>query len=140
MHGRWDPPYYRVRTAAFEADFLVGDGEDLDEVCNADTFLRLADGTLWSATILTVREVERLLDRWSATGDPTGGTYFACPDGLIVREPGIANMVEALTRLLDSSDLPHVLKPTDPQSGRQPLRPRRPRSLIRLRPARATNL
>ena len=20
MHGRWDPPYYRVRTTAFEAD------------------------------------------------------------------------------------------------------------------------
>ncbi|WP_203919549.1 hypothetical protein [Rugosimonospora africana] len=110
----WDGPWYRVRTERFEASFLPSAGEDLDAVCNVDLEVRLAaDGSRWSATVFTVAEVGRLMDRWSQTGEEWGGRYFWCSDGLIVRDPGIGNMTEALSGLLDAGELTQVLRRLD---------------------------
>ncbi|GGV12828.1 hypothetical protein GCM10010260_59570 [Streptomyces filipinensis] len=64
----WDGPWYRVRTDQFEVSFLPSTGEDLDDVCNIDVEVRLTgDGSRWSATMFTLAEVERLMERWSRT-------------------------------------------------------------------------
>ncbi|MFB8123371.1 hypothetical protein ACFVG1_06120 [Streptomyces bacillaris] len=110
----WDEPWYRVRTDRFEASFLPSAGEDLDAVCNVDVEVRLAaDGSRWSATVFTLAEVERLMKRWSQTGEELGGRYFWCSDGLIVRDPGIDNMTQVLTGLLDAGDFTQVLQRLD---------------------------
>lgn len=36
--GRWDGPWYRLRTKDFEAAFLPNGGEDLESVDNVDVF------------------------------------------------------------------------------------------------------
>ncbi|MEV8325865.1 hypothetical protein [Kitasatospora sp. NPDC056731] len=100
----WDGPYYRVRTDGFEASFLPNPDEALDEVCNVDTEVRLPDGSRWSATIFTVAEVSRLMKRWEETGEAAGGQSFWCSDGLIVRDPGIREMVTVITELLASGE------------------------------------
>ncbi|MFE7485212.1 hypothetical protein [Streptomyces sp. NPDC057552] len=120
----WDEPWYRVRTDRFEASFLPGEGEDLDAVCNVDVEVRLvADGSRWSATVFTVAEAERLMKRWSRTGEEFGGSYFWCSDGLMVREPGIDNMTQVFADLLDAGDFTKILQRLDdeqpaPRSGR----------------------
>ena len=107
---RWDGPWYRVRTDTFEASFLPSAGEDLAAVCNVDVEVRLTDGSRWSATVFTVAEVERVMEKWSQTGEAMGGRYFWCSDGLIVRDPGVDNMTQVITGLLDAGEFDEVFQ------------------------------
>ncbi|MFI1735772.1 hypothetical protein ACH40E_42605 [Streptomyces acidicola] len=109
-----DEPWYRVRTGRFVASFLPGASEDLDAVCNVDVEVRLVeDGSRWSATVFTVAEVERLMEKGAQTGEDLEGRYFWCSDGLIVRDPGIDNMTEVIASLLNSGEFGQVLQRLD---------------------------
>nr|WP_267717253.1 hypothetical protein [Streptomyces sp. CoH17] len=93
---------------------LRGRSRILDDVCNVDVEVRLVDGgSRWSATVFTVAEVERLMDKGVQTGEDLGGRYFWCSDGLIVREPGIDNMTQVIAGLLDSGEFEQVLQRLD---------------------------
>ncbi|MFJ4598106.1 DUF4279 domain-containing protein [Kitasatospora sp. NPDC088861] len=109
----WHGPFYRVRNNDFEIRFLPDPHEDLDDVCNTDAEVLLPDGSRWGATILTVDEVGRLMNRWDGTGEALGGRYFSCSDGLIVRSPGIAGMVDVIVGLLEAGELQHTFKRLD---------------------------
>lgn len=111
--GRWDGPWYRVRTEHFEAAFLPNAGEDLESVDNVDIFVDLNDGTRWSATVITLSEVETVMERWAATGEALGGAYFSCSDGLIVRDAGISKMTQVLVGLVETGDFTHILQRID---------------------------
>ncbi|WP_051801465.1 hypothetical protein [Streptomyces sp. NRRL F-525] len=100
----WDGPYYRVRAEEFDALFLPGPDESLDEVCNVDVEVHLPDGSRWSATIFTLAEVDRLMKRWEETEEAAGGKYFWCSNGLVVRAPGIPGMVTVIADLLRSRE------------------------------------
>ncbi|GAA5063116.1 hypothetical protein GCM10023336_42090 [Streptomyces similanensis] len=63
--------------------------------------------------MFTLAEVERLMKRWSQTGEELGGRYFWCSDGLIVRDPGIDNMTQVLAGLIDAGDFAQVLQRLD---------------------------
>jgi hypothetical protein len=102
--GGWDGPYYRVRAAGFEALFLPRPDELLDEVCNVDVEVHLPDGSRWSATVLTLAEVDQLMRRWEGTGEAAAGRCFWCSDGLIVRDPGVQGMVDVIAELLVSEE------------------------------------
>ncbi|MFJ3828888.1 hypothetical protein ACIPWI_13040 [Streptomyces sp. NPDC090046] len=107
----WDEPCYRVRTDRFVASFLPDEGEELDAVCNVDLEVRLtADGSRWSATVFTLAEVDRLMKMAARTGEDLGGRFFWCSDGLIVRDPGVDNMAQVLTGLLESGDFTQILQ------------------------------
>jgi len=106
----WDGPWHRVRAGAFEASFLPSPDEDLDSVCNVDAEVRLVDGSRWGATVLTVAEVEHLMEAWKRTGEAPGGRYFWCSDGLIVREPGIESMTHVIAGLLDSGEFTRIFR------------------------------
>ena len=109
----WDGYSYRVRTEPFEAWFTVGVDEDLEAVDNVDVDVRLADGSRWGATLLTLAEVARLMDSWSRTGEALSGRVFWCVNQLIVRDPGIDNMVAVLGGLIDSGEFTHIFKRLD---------------------------
>ena len=106
----WDGPYYVVRTSAFDADFLVGEGEDPDEVANVDVRVQFPDGTRWGATMFTLGEVDRLMRRWERTGEYADGRYFPISHDLIVREPGVPKMTAVLIAMHDSDDLKSLLE------------------------------
>lgn len=109
----WDGPVYRVRTPSLEITFFIGGGEDPDEVENVDAEVRLADGSRWSATIVTLDQVDRLMASWVGTGEYGVGSHFWCSDGLIVREPGVGNMTRVLAWLHDEGELRSVLNRLD---------------------------
>ncbi|MEU9851638.1 hypothetical protein [Streptomyces sp. NPDC047985] len=106
----WDEPWYRVRYEDFEAWFLPGPHEDLDAVCNVDVEVRLEDGSRWSATVFTVAEVKRLMEKGARTGEDLSGRYFWCSDGLIVRDPGIDSMTQVIRGLLDAGEFDDVFQ------------------------------
>ena len=111
--GRWDGPWYRVRTEHFEAAFLPNAGEDLEVVDNVDVFVDLKDRSRWSAIIITLGQVEAVMARWVESGEALGGRYFWCSDGLIVRDPGISNMTRVLTGLIESDAFTQILHRLD---------------------------
>jgi hypothetical protein len=111
--GRWDSPWYRVQVDGFEIAFLLESEEEIDEVDNVDVIVRLGDGTTWTATVFTLSEVQRLMDRWSSTGEALAGRYFWCWDGLIVREPGVTAIVDVISGLVASGDVRYIFKPGD---------------------------
>ncbi|MEW2505360.1 MULTISPECIES: hypothetical protein [unclassified Amycolatopsis] len=111
--GRWDGPWYRVRTDRLEADFLPDAGEDPEDVCDVDVQVRLPDGSRWTATVFTLAEVEKLMQRWTASDEALGGRYFWVSDGLIVRDPGVSAIVGVLEGLLDNGDFASILQRHD---------------------------
>lgn len=111
--GSWDGPWYRVRTEHFEAAFLPSADEDVELVDNVDVFVDLKDGSRWSATIITLAQIELLMERWAASGEALAGRYFWVTDGLIVRDAGITNMTQVLTGLLENGEFTQILQRLD---------------------------
>ncbi|WP_432846557.1 hypothetical protein ACQPXB_38415 [Amycolatopsis sp. CA-161197] len=111
--GRWDGPWYRVRTDRLEADFLPDAGEDPEDVCDVDVEVRLPDGSRWTATVFTLAEVEKLMQRSTGSDEALGGRYFWVSDGLIVRDPGVSAIVGVLEGLLDNGDFASILQRLD---------------------------
>ncbi|MEU4099402.1 hypothetical protein ACFY8X_25745 [Streptomyces tanashiensis] len=109
----WEGPWYRVRTEAFVASFLPSEDEDLNAVCAVDVSVTLNDGSHWTATVFTVREVERLMTLWAGTDEALGGRYFWVPDGLIVRDPGIDNMADVIAGLVENGEFHSIFQRSD---------------------------
>ncbi|MFE4912296.1 hypothetical protein ACFRCX_12200 [Streptomyces sp. NPDC056652] len=84
--------------------------EAIEEVCNVDAEVHLADGSRWSSTIFTLAEVDRLMRSWEASGEAVSGQCFFCADGLIVRNPGIGSMVRVIAALVASGELDEVFR------------------------------
>ncbi|GAB3947907.1 hypothetical protein GCM10029976_078050 [Kribbella albertanoniae] len=105
-----EPPYHVFTDPAFVLRLLLDPGEPLDQVCNIDAFLEVPGKGTWAATILTVDEVRRLLDRRRTTGE---GSYFAGVDDLIVREPGLDSIVAAVRDLVKDGSYESVLVKCD---------------------------
>ncbi|WP_405638240.1 hypothetical protein OHB53_09020 [Streptomyces sp. NBC_00056] len=111
--GVWDGPFYRVHTEHFDAAFVPNAGEDLEAVDNVDVFVDLPDGSRWSATIITLAQVDLAMKRWAATGEALGGRYFWVSDGLIVRDAGISNMTQVLVGLIENGEFAQILQRLD---------------------------
>jgi hypothetical protein len=116
--GVWDGPVYRVRTDVATISYVPDAGEPLDGVCNVDAFIDLPDGSHWTATVFTLAEVARLMDRGRATGEDLAGAYFVGIDNVIVRDPGIEAMTTVLTHLVRAGDHEYVFfRVQDPTPG-----------------------
>lgn len=72
---------------------LVRGIEDDGSVRNADVELVDGHGARWSATVLTVAEVQRLMLLYRDTGECLGGAFFRVPDLLILNEPTLGSLV-----------------------------------------------
>ncbi|MEU0941597.1 hypothetical protein ABZ379_02220 [Streptomyces canus] len=96
------------------ASYLPDVDEALEDVRDVDVEVRLtADGSRWSATVFTLAEVERVMEKGARTGEDLDGRFFWCSDGLIVRDPGVDNMTRVLVGLLDTGDVECILQRLD---------------------------
>ena len=102
---------YRVGKQGVQVGFLLEDGQDPDSVENTDAVIEMPDGRRWGATLITVREVERILARWRSSGEAAGGLYLRVPDLVLMSGPGLEQMAAALADLVDN----------DQQTGLTPL-------------------
>ncbi|WP_208616048.1 hypothetical protein [Streptomyces cellostaticus] len=92
--------YHVVREPGFSAYFLLGAEDEVETVSDVDAWVRLPDGSKWTASMLTLDAVAEVLTRWKATGEHGGGAFFACPDLVIVPEPGVPAMTAALREIV----------------------------------------
>jgi hypothetical protein len=110
VNAVWEGPFYRVQRDGYEMCFVPDGREALEDVCNVDMWVILADGCRWSGTIFTLDEVRELMDRWATTGEELGGSFFSCWDGLIVRDAGISAMVRVVDHLVQTGDYENVFR------------------------------
>ncbi|MFJ3169790.1 hypothetical protein ACIPJK_03295 [Streptomyces roseus] len=96
-----DHPFHVVETARFTITYILGLDDDPLTVENTDALVETPDGTRWSATLLTHREIARVMDRWATTGECADGSYFQVKDLVIVREPGVDSMTRALVDIFE---------------------------------------
>ncbi|MFF1378520.1 hypothetical protein [Streptomyces sp. NPDC058308] len=101
--------YHVVTDDRFTALFMLGADDRAEDVENADAELRLPDGTRWSATFMTLREIAAVMDRWKRTGECAGGAFFQCADLVVVPTGGVDAMTTALRALLDEGGPEGVL-------------------------------
>jgi len=92
---------HRVVKQGVQIEFLLEDGEDIDSVDNIDAVIETPDGRRWGATLITIREVERILERWKRSGESAGGLYVRIPDLILMSGPGVEQMVAAILDLVD---------------------------------------
>ncbi|WP_345365414.1 hypothetical protein [Actinoallomurus liliacearum] len=98
-------------TDQFRAVFMLGAEDEVDSVENVDVEVYLSDGTRWSATFMTMREIEKIMDRWRSSGENSGGRYFRSGDLVIVREAGISAMVQTMESALADGGPYSILTP-----------------------------
>ena len=103
-------PLYRVENQQFSALFMLGAEDDRETVENVDAELVLPDGTRWSATFMTLRAISQVMNRWKETGECSGGSYFQCPDLVIISEGGLAAMLDSFKGIIDSGGPEGVLQ------------------------------
>ncbi|EFL17715.1 hypothetical protein [Streptomyces sp. C] len=96
-----DDPFHIVDTARFSVTYVLGDDDRPETVENTDAIITAPDGKQWSATLLTLAEIARIMDRWSATGECADGSYLQVRDLVVVREPGVEAMTRALVDIFD---------------------------------------
>ena len=105
--------FVKVQLNHAEALFMLGAEDDAETVENVDVEVFYDDGSRWSGTFLSLAEIGRIMDRWRFTGESLGGSYFQCPDLVIVRHGGVAAMSRVLNGLVDSGEFRSVLVRVD---------------------------
>ncbi|RSM73412.1 hypothetical protein DMH04_41085 [Kibdelosporangium aridum] len=104
---------HRITTDSLTLEVALGD-DDPATVANADAWITLPDGTKWTATFLTHAEVGRIMDRWRDTGECLDGRYFRVgPDLVIIRSPGVAEMLAVATELVATGEYTDALHRVD---------------------------
>jgi hypothetical protein len=93
-------PFVRMTILDAEVIFLFGEGDDPAMIENVDAELTLKDGSRWGATLLTYREIGRIMSRWRDSGEYISGAYLRIPDLIVTSEAGLAPMVIALEDIL----------------------------------------
>lgn len=83
--------------------------DDDGTASNADVELTDTYGERWSATVMTLAEVARLMGTWEATGECQSGAYFRVPDLVIVRDPRREAVVEVFAELHRTGDHRHEM-------------------------------
>ncbi len=67
---------------------------------NVDVEVRFEDGSRFSATFFTLRNIQFLFDKFQADGEHLAGLYFHCPDMILVRDYSTEIVAETVRHLL----------------------------------------
>ena len=105
-------PFVKFKILDAVAVFTLGADDDPATVENVDVQV-LADGSRWSATFLTLRELDVLMERWKESGESHAGAYLRVPDLIVIREPGLAAMVAVLEGMVRDKQI-YQLSPLPP--------------------------
>ncbi|MBU2662058.1 hypothetical protein KOI35_00915 [Actinoplanes bogorensis] len=99
-----------IRVPGAEIDFVLGAADDPETVDDFDVVVTLDDGTRWSAGLLTMGAIQRIMDRWATTGEAEGGDFFQSDDLMILRRPGVPFATDLLRRLAAAGQIQYTLR------------------------------
>jgi hypothetical protein len=106
-------PLTKVQLRGAVAVFMLGADDDASAVENLDVEVTLSDGSRWAATLLTLDEIRRLMERWKTTGECLDGSYFQCADLVVIERGGIQMATGLLSRLVDTGQIRDVFVRVD---------------------------
>lgn len=102
-------PYYTHEEDDFRVDILVGT-DDPGTLDDADIEVRLLPaGTRYSASVMTVDVIRRIMDHHARSGESLGGRYLLIPDLLILRRGGVKEIVDVIRDLVRADNIDGVL-------------------------------
>jgi hypothetical protein len=107
---RADDAYLRVATAIGEVRILLG-GEDPAIVENCDGFIHSPSGEVRSFTAMTLMEIDRVMQKWEASGESLSGAHLRVPDLVVLRSGGVDSVVAAVVDL--AAELPVIVLDSD---------------------------
>jgi len=87
----------------FEIDF-IGDIDDVN-TDNIDVYVTLSNGRKFTATLFTLSNIKRILDRYRESGECAYGKYFWASDMIIVENINPLTIREAIADLIKSDEL-----------------------------------
>jgi hypothetical protein len=100
-----DGPFYRVTTDSFELSIPRWKEHHPEDTEAADVTISLPDGSRHYATFMTLGAIKQLMDRHRQTGECHSGSYFWASDLIIIREPGIPAVIDAVADLITTGNL-----------------------------------
>lgn len=104
-------PYVTHDEDDFGVDILVGD-EDPAVVDNVDVVIRLPGKGRYSATVITLDVIREIMDRHAVSGESLNGRHLVVSDLVIIRTPGVAEIIDVVRDLVKNNEveatLPHL--------------------------------
>ncbi|MEV5494715.1 hypothetical protein AB0M50_04865 [Nonomuraea fuscirosea] len=98
--------YFHWAGDGFEVDILLDGNVDAAGLEVGDSIITLPTGERYSALLITLNQISRIMDRHRQSGENLSGRYFGTPDLIVVREKGVAAMVDVIRDIVTSGDLP----------------------------------
>lgn len=106
-------PLIEVQVPGARIIFMMSADENPEFVEIMDVQVIADDGSRWSATIMTLAEIEHAMRRWEKSGECLDGRYFFCSDLLVVRDRGISRIAKMLEDMIVSGEYRDALKRLD---------------------------
>jgi hypothetical protein len=100
-----DGPFHRITADGFELLIPRWKGHNPDDTHQADATITLPDGTRHHATFMTLEAIQQVMDRHHTTGECRSGGYFWTSDLIIIRQPGLSAMIDAVAELIAADSL-----------------------------------
>lgn len=101
-------PLMEVQLAGAVATFMLGADDDAAVVENVDVEVALDDGSRWAATLMTLAEIGRIMNRWRETGECLDGSYFHCADLVVIERGGVEAAAGLLSRFVTTGQIREV--------------------------------
>lgn len=92
----------------FSVEIIVG-ADDPATVDDVDVVIHLPGKGRYSATVLTLDAIRRVMDRHATTGESLHGRHLVVPDLLIIRSPGVAEIIDVVRDLVHDDNIDGVL-------------------------------
>ncbi|MEV4805324.1 hypothetical protein AB0K18_35455 [Nonomuraea sp. NPDC049421] len=99
-------PYFHWVGDGFEVDILLDGNVDAGDLEVGDSIITLPTGERYSALLITLDQISRIMDRHRQSGENLSGRYFGTPDLIVVRDKGVAAMVDVIRDIVASGHLP----------------------------------
>lgn len=93
---------FTFKESEFEFSMVVEEGEGLEEVCDTDGWVTIPGQGSWGASFLTIQKLQEKLALDLESGDRASGSYFATPGLVMLREPGVENILLAVRHMVET--------------------------------------
>ncbi|SDK63749.1 hypothetical protein SAMN05421874_109158 [Nonomuraea maritima] len=100
-----DEPYFHWEDDGFTVDILGDRDVDVKDLEVGDSIITLSTGERYSALLITMEELVRIMDRHARSGESLSGRYFCAPDLVVMKEKGVISMIDVIRDILQSGDV-----------------------------------
>ncbi|MEU7909151.1 hypothetical protein [Actinoplanes sp. NPDC049118] len=94
---------------------FLGAEDDERTVDNLDVQVNYPDGARYSASIMTIVAVQRIMRNHETSGESLGGRYFKAHDLVIVQRGGVVEIVDLVRGLIEANEVSYTFDDIGPE-------------------------